>query len=182
MVNSFLQFGGALPFSSFLLKGGAKPKKKTGYKSKRRVAKNKRTNRRTSKKLQKKQTRAKLKKTSLRTSRRTDRRKARRTSRRKARRTSRKTSRKSRIVKSSLSECNCDNSALYRLDELSPEGLGYCSHCTPENITMKGRDGNLWQNRMFDKKLQWVKVRDDMMGGHCGKGCPKQRGGYMRVV
>jgi hypothetical protein len=47
---------------------------------------------------------------------------------------------------------------------------------------MKGRDGNLWQNRMFGKKLEWVKVRDDMMGGHCGNGCPKQRGGYMRVV
>tara|TARA_Y100000817_G_scaffold311892_1_gene304793 strand:- start:3302 stop:3751 length:450 start_codon:yes stop_codon:yes gene_type:complete len=58
--------------------------------------------------------------------------------------------------------CNCDHSKHYTGKEPSPKGLGFCAHCTPLNVTMKGHDGNLWENQKYSKGKRWVKVRVDM--------------------
>jgi len=42
--------------------------------------------------------------------------------------------------------------------EPSPKGLGYCAKCTPLNITMEGKDGNLWKNKKYSKGKRWVRV------------------------
>ena len=59
-------------------------------------------------------------------------------------------------------KCNCDQSRFYIGKEPSPKGLGFCAHCTPLNVTMKGLDGNLWENQKYSKGKRWVKVRVDM--------------------
>ncbi len=58
--------------------------------------------------------------------------------------------------------CNCDESRFYTGKEPSPKGLGFCAHCIPLNVSMKGLDGNLWENKEFAKGKRWVKVRVDM--------------------
>ena len=55
-----------------------------------------------------------------------------------------------------------DNSRSYKGTEPSPKGLGFCAHCIPLNVTMKGLDGNLWENQKFTKGKRWVKIRVDM--------------------
>ena len=35
---------------------------------------------------------------------------------------------------------------------------------------MKGKDGNLWENKKYSKGKRWVKVRDDMVGGYLRAG------------
>lgn len=55
-------------------------------------------------------------------------------------------------------QCNCDTKKFYTGKEPSPKGLGFCAHCSPENITMKGFDGNLWKNQKYAKGKRWVKV------------------------
>ena len=57
--------------------------------------------------------------------------------------------------------CKCKHKG----DEPSPKGLGFCAHCTPLNVTMKGKDGNLWETKKYKKGVRWVKVRHDMTGG-----------------
>jgi len=57
--------------------------------------------------------------------------------------------------------CKCRHKG----DEPSPKGLGVCAHCTPLNVTMKGKDGNLWETKKYKKGVRWVKVRHDMTGG-----------------
>ena len=42
--------------------------------------------------------------------------------------------------------------------EPSPKGMGYCARCTPLNIMMKGKDGNLWENKKYSKGKRWVRV------------------------
>ena len=42
--------------------------------------------------------------------------------------------------------------------EPSPKGLGYCARCTPLKVTMKGTDGNLWENKKYTKGKRWVRV------------------------
>jgi hypothetical protein len=64
--------------------------------------------------------------------------------------------------KSNKRKCNCDTSRSYNGKEPSPKGLGFCAHCSPENITMKGLDGDLWKNEKYSKGKRWVKVRIDM--------------------
>jgi hypothetical protein len=59
-------------------------------------------------------------------------------------------------------QCNCDTSRTYLGNEPSPKGLGFCAHCTPLNVTMKGLDGNLWENQKYTKGKRWIKVRVDM--------------------
>ena len=59
-------------------------------------------------------------------------------------------------------QCNCDHSRFYTGKEPSPKGLGFCAHCTPLNVTMKGLDGNLWENQKYSKGRRWVKIRVDM--------------------
>ena len=48
--------------------------------------------------------------------------------------------------------------AYYTGKEPSPKGLGYCARCTPLNVTMKGTDGNLWENKKYSKGKRWVRV------------------------
>ena len=51
--------------------------------------------------------------------------------------------------------CECKHKG----DEPSPKGLGFCAHCTPLNVTMKGKDGNLWETKKYKKGVRWVKVK-----------------------
>ena len=51
--------------------------------------------------------------------------------------------------------CKCNHKG----DEPSPKGLGVCAHCTPLNVTMKGKDGNLWETKKYKKGVRWVKVK-----------------------
>ena len=136
---SFLQIAGAKPFSAFQRtprRRGKTTVKRTGRR------KNVRTNRRTGRKTNKKS----LEKTKRRTKR--------QTKRRTKRQTKRRTSRGP--VKG---KCN------YTGNEPSPKGLGYCARHTPLKVTMKGKDGNLWENQKYSKGKRWVKVRNDMVGG-----------------
>ena len=136
---SFLQIAGAKPFSAFQRtprRRGKTTVKRTGRR------KNVRTNRRTGRKTNKKNLR------------RTKRQTKRRTKRQTKRQTKRRTSRGP--VKG---KCN------YTGNEPSPKGLGYCARHTPLKVTMKGKDGNLWENQKYSKGKRWVKVRNDMVGG-----------------
>ena len=58
--------------------------------------------------------------------------------------------------------CNCDITKFYQGNEPSPKGLGFCAHCIPLNTTMKGSDGNLWENQSYQNGRRWVKIRIDM--------------------
>ena len=67
-----------------------------------------------------------------------------------------------KIYTKNKKQCNCEQSKSYQGNEPSPKGLGFCDHCTPLNVTMKGSDGNLWENQKYSKGKKWVKVRVDM--------------------
>jgi len=73
-----------------------------------------------------------------------------------------KKSKKPRIYSKKKKSCNCDSSRYYKGNEPSPKGLGFCAHCTPLNVTMKGLDGNLWENQKYTKGKRWIKVRVDV--------------------
>lgn len=143
---SFLQIAGAKPFSSFL--GG---KRRTNKKRtlKRSIKKTLRKNKTKNKTLRKNKT----KKKTLRKNKTIPRRK--KTIKRVEKRTQRKKDK----------NCKCNKSKKYSGNEPSPKGLGYCAHCTPLHVTMKGKDGNLWENVKFKNSRRWVKVREDMIGG-----------------
>ena len=88
-----------------------------------------------------------------------------RTNKKSNKRTNKKSNKKSNKrtnKKSNKRKCNCDTSRSYNGKEPSPKGLGFCAHCSPENITMKGLDGDLWKNEKYSKGKRWVKVRIDM--------------------
>ena len=139
---SFLQIAGATPFSAFL--GGGKRKKNQRKKTLKRKA----TKRKTIKRKKTIQRKKSIK---------------RKTSKKKsAKRIEKRTKRKSATKKK---KCICDHNKSYSGNEPSPKGLGYCAHCTPLHVTMKGKDGNLWENVKFRNSRRWVKVRKDMMGG-----------------
>lgn len=55
-------------------------------------------------------------------------------------------------------QCNCDAKKFYTGKEPSPKGLGFCAHCSSENITMKGLDGELWKNQRYSKGKRWMRV------------------------
>ena len=140
-MKTFQQIAGAIPFSEF--KGGGK--KKSPRKSPRRSVT------RMTRRSRKKPTQ-RIKK---------------RSSRRDNRKSSRKTVRKrvrgqGKVMKGA---CHCDKQKKYSAAEPSPTGFGYCSHCTPLQVTMKGTDGNLWENRTYSKGRRWVMKRNDMVGG-----------------
>ena len=138
----FLSIGNIFSFS-----GGAKRKNKRNTK-KRTLKKNKTMNKKRKKNLsRKKATRRKI------------------NSRKRSinKRTRGKTIKKSiKIYSKKKRKCNCDQSRFYIGKEPSPKGLGFCAHCTPLNVTMKGLDGNLWENQKYSKGKRWVKVRIDM--------------------
>jgi hypothetical protein len=66
--------------------------------------------------------------------------------------------------------CDKNTKGYFTGKEPSPKGLGYCARCTPIGVTMKGKDGNLWENKKYSKGKRWVKVRDDMVGGFLRQG------------
>ena len=153
LFSSFFQLAGVKSFSEFL-KEDEKKLRKTKRRSLRKTVAQRR----------------KAKKTSRRTARRT----ARRTDRRTARRTDRRTMRErsnvvrvrnltNRKVKGKAGKHECLTcikgvKAYYTGKEPSPKGFGYCARCTPLNVTMKGKNGKLWENRKFSKGKRWVQV------------------------
>ena len=132
---SFLQIAGAKPFSAF-----QRTPRRRGKTTVRRTGrrKNVRTNRKTDKKTRR-----------------------RRTKRQTKRRTSKQTRRQTRRTSRGPMKGKCNHTG----KEPSPKGLGYCAHLTPLKVTMKGKDGNLWENKKYSKGKRWVKVRNDMVGG-----------------
>ena len=159
---SFLQMAGALPFSSFL-KGG---KNRTIRNKTRRTTRRNNTHRRTTRR---KTTRQQTRRNNTRrrttrqqthrnnTRRRTTRQQTRRnntrrnnTRRKTQRRTQRRTSRK-------VLRCECDSKKISG-KEPSPKGLGKCAHCIPLNVVLKGKDGNMWENKKYSKGKRWVRI------------------------
>ena len=148
---SFLQIAGALPFSSFL------KNKSGGKKTKRRTIKKKNLSR---KKATRRKNLSHKRPIRKRTTKKSEKMKS-------SKRTSKKLKKTSKKIKTNYSSrkkrtCNCDDSRYYKGNEPSPKGLGYCAHCTPLNVTMKGLDGNLWENQEYKKGRRWVKIRIDM--------------------
>lgn len=64
---------------------------------------------------------------------------------------SRKKKKKQQTLK--LKKCPC-NDHKYTGKEKTPKGLGFCEHCIPLNVIIKGKDGNLYEN----KNHQWIKI------------------------
>lgn len=139
MVFNFVQFAGAVPFSSLL--GGKK--RSNNKRSKRKT--NKRSKRKTNKKRNDKRTNNK--KTNNNQKRNTRKRVNKRTQKRVEKRTQKR-------IKIKKSDCKCPKKK--NLD--SPDGLGICAHCEPEGIVMKGKDGQLW----VSKGDHWQLERRDM--------------------
>ena len=154
--SSFFQVAGAKSFSDFLKEDDKKPRKRTKRRSLRKTVAQRKSRRRTAR----------------RTARRSSRRTARKTARRSSRRTSRKTAQSRRVKVRQLTKrklkgvagkyecltCKKGVKAHFTGKEPSPKGFGYCARCTPLNITMKGKDGNLWENKKYSKGKRWVRV------------------------
>ena len=138
--SSFLRVSGAQPFSYFLNGGAAKKSKKS---KKTRSVVRKKTRMKTKKRVK---SRMKTKK--------------KRNSKRKS---LRKSNRSRTLTLPSMSSektlrCKCDKKRKIKGTEPSPKGLGYCAHCTPVNVTMRGKDGKLWENVKYSKGKRWKKV------------------------
>ena len=54
--------------------------------------------------------------------------------------------------------CKKGVKAYYTGKEPSPKGFGYCARCTPLNVVMKGKNGQLWENKKFSKGKRWVQI------------------------
>ena len=146
--SSFFQVAGAKSFSDFLKEDDKKPRKRTKRRSLRKTVAQRKSRRKTA------------------------RRTAKRTARRSSRRTVRKSPQNRRVKVRQLTKrklkglpgnyecltCNKSVKAHFTGKEPSPKGLGYCARCTPLNITMKGKDGNLWENKKYSKGKRWVRV------------------------
>ena len=180
--SSFFQIAGAKSFSDFLKGDDKKENKRKKSRSLRKTVAQRKSRRkgvrRTARKTARRSSRRTARKTARRSSRRTERRTARRSSRKTARRSSRRTARRTarrttKFIKArnltkrkrkgvpGKYECvACDKSekAYYTGKEPSPKGLGYCARCTPLNVMMKGKDGNLWENKKYSKGKRWVRV------------------------
>jgi len=153
-MKTFNQIAGAVPFSKF-------QKKNTKKRSQRKRSFKRTMKRNTFKK--RSQKRRTITKVARNSRRKPTQRVRRRSTRRDNRRSLRRTTKKQGKIMGGV--CNCDNKHKYKGTEPSPKGLGYCAHCTPLNITMKGADGNLWENQEYAKGKRWVMVRNDMNGG-----------------
>jgi len=162
--SSFFQVAGAKSFSDFLKEDDKKPRKRTKRRSLRKTVAQRKSRRKTARRT--------AKRTARRSSRRTARRSSRRTALRSSRRTARKSPQNRRVKVRQLTKrklkgltgnyecltCNKSVKAHFTGKEPSPKGLGYCARCTPLNITMKGKDGNLWENKKYSKGKRWVRV------------------------
>ena len=168
-LSGFLSIGGALPFSNFLTGGATSTLTLPSSSSSSKKRKN--TRRQTAKRQTARRQTARRQTARRQTARRQTARRqtARRTSRRQtSRRTNRKVveprklTQRKRMGKPGKYVCinGCDKKvkAYYTGKEPSPKGLGYCARCTPLNIVMRGKDGNLWENKKFSKGKRWVKV------------------------
>lgn len=133
------------PFSRVLL--GGKTKKRTSRKTKKNTKRKKNISR---------------KKATRRIERSNKRSINKRTNRTKRKKVNRGTVKRKKTLSKKKRQCNCDTSRTYLGNEPSPKGLGFCAHCTPLNVTMKGLDGNLWENQKYTKGKRWIKVRVDM--------------------
>ena len=161
LFDSFLQIAGARSFSDFLKGDKASSKRlRRSKKNTRRRSLRKTLTQRTSRRSQYRKPRKSSRKTSRRTSRKT----SRRTSRRSTNNTIRlrNLSKRKMVGKPGKYQCinGCKgkaNRGYFKGTEPSPKGLGYCAHCTPLNVIMKGKDGKLWENKKFSKGKRWVK-------------------------
>lgn len=138
--SSFLRVSGAQPFSYFLNGGAAKKSKKS---KKTRSVVRKKTRMKT-----KKRVKSRMKTNKKRNSK---------------RKSLRKSNRSRTLTLPSISSektlrCKCDKKRKIKGTEPSPKGLGYCAHCTPVNVTMRGKDGKLWENVKYSKGKRWKKV------------------------
>ena len=154
VLTSFLKkiMGGGTviePFSRVLLGGKTKTKKRTSRKTKKNTKRKKNISR-------KKATRRVERSNKRSINKRTNRTKGKR------RGVNRGTVKRKTTPSKKKRQCNCDTSRTYLGNEPSPKGLGFCAHCTPLNVTMKGLDGNLWENQKYTKGKRWIKVRVDM--------------------
>jgi len=168
--SSFFQIAGAKSFSDFLKGDDKKTRKRTKRRSLRKTVAQRKSRRKGVRRTARRTARKTARRSSRRTARRSSRRTARRSSRRTARRSSRRTSkfikarnltkRKRKGVPGKYECVGCDKSkkAYYTGEEPSPKGLGYCARCTPLNVMMKGKDGNLWENKKYSKGKRWVRV------------------------
>ena len=132
--SSFFQLAGAKSFSDFLKEDDKKENKRKKKRSlKKTVTQRRKTARRT---------------------------KARRTTNNRHIKVRQLTERKRKGVRGKYEcvTCNKNVKAHYTGKEPSPKGLGYCARCTPLNVTMKGKDGNLWENKKYSKGKRWVRV------------------------
>ena len=147
--SSFFQLAGAKSFSDFLKEDDKKGGKRTKRRSLRKTVAQRKSRGGT--------TRRTARRTSRRTARRTAGRKGSRTRNVKVRQL---TKRKLKGVpgKYECVTCNKGVKAHFTGKEPSPKGLGYCARCTPLNITMKGKDGNLWENKKYSKGKRWVRL------------------------
>ena len=160
MTFNFVQFAGAVPFSSFL--GGKKRSlKRKGTKRNKRTNKRTKITKRTEKRRNDKQ-----KETKKRTETRRNKRTKKRTEKRrnnKQKETKRRTvmrrnkQKKTSRIKVLKNKCKCGEN----LTNDSPDGLGNCAKCSPEGIVLKGKDGNLWINAGD----HWEMIRKDIIGG-----------------
>lgn len=141
MVFNFVQFAGAVPFSS-LLGGKKRSNKRSNSKRTNRRTNNKRSNRKTNRR-----TNNNNKNRRTNNKRNTKKRVNKRTQKRVEKRTQKR-------IKIKKSDCKCPKKK--NLD--SPDGLGICAHCEPEGIVMKGKDGQLW----VSKGDHWQLERRDM--------------------
>ena len=73
--------------------------------------------------------------------------------RRKPSKTSRRRKKRTRKIKTKTKTCQCGSNT-YTGQEETPRGIGKCEECIPLNVMIKGKDGNLYEN----KKEGWVKV------------------------
>ena len=144
--SSFLRISGAQPFSAFMNKSGGSSKRKK--KRTKNVSRKKSERRKNNRTVQKRTVQKKKKKSS----------------RRKSNRSTSKTLTLPSFSSEKKLRCNCDKKRKIKGTEPSPKGLGYCAHCTPL-ITMKGKDGKLWENKKYTKGKRWVRVKMNQSGG-----------------
>ena len=158
-LGSFLQIAGALPFSSFLTGG-----KKRSVKRSRKNRSRRKSKRRKSKGMSRNNWL--LQQNDINWKRHLRKSNRKRTGRRVSKRTGRRVNKRTgRRVVPKGKKCICDDKRSFKGDEPSPKGLGYCAHCTPLRVVMKGQDGNLWENQEYAKGKRWVLIRKDMRGG-----------------
>ena len=165
--SSFLRISGAQPFSAFMNKGGGTSKR---YKIRTKNVSRKK-NERKNKTIQRK--RSNQKKRSVQKKKRSIQKKK---SIHKSKSSRRKSNRSSNTLTlptlSSEKElrCNCDKKRKIKGNEPSPKGFGYCAHCTPLNVMMRGKDGKLWENKKYTKGKRWIRVKSPQSGGFLRSG------------